>query len=339
MTRKRRLLLAALWFLGLVAIASGIEGPALNDAAPSPPPSGVEIQSKATPTSATVGDRIRIDLDISMPPGYQAEISPPEKQTGDFTILEFSPGSTESEKEGTPPSQSSSPQIGKRLHHHAQILAAVYKTGKFTFPPVQAKLRTDQGKTITVASNPVAIEIRTVLTEKDSNLKDLKKQAEIPDPFRWALWMGIVLALLMLGVLLRIFRKRYQRPKNLPKAPPQNLLDLAEGALHALLARGLPATGMEKQFYVQLSDIIKKILEAAYKISTIEQTTSEIMDMLRSKPALESGNMAQIESFLIRCDMVKFAKYIPSTNEHATARNDALQILKSCRQFAVASGE
>ena len=338
MTRKRRLLLAALWFLCLIAIASGVEVQALKDAPPSHPPSGVELQIKATPTIGTVGDRIRIDLDISMPPGYQVEISPPATQTGDFTILEFSPGLTESEKEGTASSQSSSPRSAKRMHHHAQIFTAVYKTGKFTFPPLQAKLRTDQGKTITVASNPVTIEIQTVLTDKDSNLKDLKKQAEIPEPFHWALWIGIVLALLILCVLLRIFWKRRKQPKNLPQAPPENLLDLAEAELHALLARGLPATGMEKQFYIQLSEIIKKILEAAYKISTIEQTTSEIMDLLRSRPTLKSESMAQIESFLIRCDMVKFAKYIPSMNEHETARNNALQILKSCRQFAVVSG-
>jgi hypothetical protein len=46
----------------------------------------------------------------------------------------------------------------------------------------------------------------------------------------------------------------------------------------------------------------------------------------------ESNGRVRIESFLDRCDVVKFAKYIPARSEHETATQDALKILEGVRE-------
>ena len=193
------------------------------------------------------------------------------------------------------------------------------------------------GKEITLSSPPLNIEIRSVLTDKNPKLKDLKKQVEISDSGRWIRWLIVALAACFLGtVIWRYWKKRRKRPVSFSPEEMRNLLDIAEEDLKKLLAQGLPENGMIKKFYVLLSEIVKRILESGYEIQTAEQTTSEIMDSLYRRPALEPENRKRIESFLTRCDIVKFAKYLPTTTEHEAISRDALQILENAKK-AVAS--
>jgi len=302
--------------------------PALVQTAPLPP--GVQVRIEATPKSATVGDPILLDLDILMPAGYRAEVLKPGNQAGDFSVLEFFPGPS------VPgPAQ---PQSDTNVHHRSRITAAVYGTGSFAFPPIQILIWTADGKKITASSPPVNVTIQSVLSEKDRELKDLKKQAEVPEPFPWLFWLTILLALAIVAFAAWILWKRRRKliPAS-PSIPARDLLDIAEEELRALLARGVPEGRAAKQFYILLSGIVKRILEAGYGIHTSERTTSEIMDDLRSRSAPAPDALGRIESFLLRCDLVKFAKYVPSKAENEAAAEDALWILENSRQLSVAS--
>jgi len=280
------------------------------------------------PEIAAIGDPLQIDLDIAAPEGYRVKVTEPEPQMGDFAILEFFPELTVNEQ-GIP--QEPIP-TGTLQHHRVRIVAAVYKTGEFIFPPFPIKLQTPDGEEITLSSPPLNIEIQSILIDKNPELIDLKKQAEISEPVRWILWLSIALAASFLGTIIWYYwRKRRRLPVSYSPEQIQNLLDLAEADLKELLSRGLPENGMVKQFYVLLSEIVKRILESGYEIHTAEQTTSEIMDSVHRRSDLEKENRERIESFLIRCDVVKFAKYVPSTAEHEAVSKDALQILEEVK--------
>ena len=330
-------LAAVLWILSPVLISLGTAGQAPQDATRAPLPPGVGIRTDATPKIATVGDPIRIDIDVTMPAGCRVEIPRPDAQAGDFAILDFLPGPVASSKRA---------QTGPLEHHRARIITAIYKTGKFAFPSLPMKLITAEGTEIALSSPAVDIEIESVLRDANPALKDLKRQAEIPEPAHWALWLILALGGLMLGaVAWRFSKRRRNRPS--PPAPDRDPLDLAAADLEDLLGRGLPDRAAAKQFYVRLSDIAKRILESGYAIHTTERTTSEIMESLQTRASLEPENSKRIESFLLGCDVVKFAKYVPSKIEHAAASKDAFEILAEARkarsagrgQAAVESGD
>jgi hypothetical protein len=313
----------------LLLITLGAWAQTTPDSAIPPLPPDIDIRAGASPKAATVGDRIQIDLDIAMPQGYRAEIPKPDTNAGDFSILDFFPGPAISAAGKSP----ASPQPGTPVHHQARITVAFYKTGKFVFPAIPIKIKTADGKEISAKSPPVDIEIKSVIANKNPDLKDLKKQAEIPEPTRWLLWIILAAsACLLSAIAWYLWKRRRERPEPLTPAQTQNLLDLAEAELKNLLARGLPESGSEKQYYVLISEIAKRILEAGYGIHTAEQTTSEIMDALNRLAVPGPEESTQIESFLLRCDVVKFAKYIPSKTEQETVSQDALRILALARK-------
>jgi hypothetical protein len=306
-------------------------------------PGGVEIKVQAQPLKATVGDPIQIDLDIALPTGYQATLPRLGSQLGDFAILQYYPGPdmpTASGPQSAPPAGAgTAPGAETPAHHRARIVAVLYKTGDFDFPPVEVALRAPDGKKFNISSRPVKIQIQSLL-DKDPQLKVLKKQAEIQEPVRWLLWLTLAFLLITLAALAWWLYQRRRHPAfSMPSQPKVDPLVLAEADLRALIGRGLLESGFVKQFYVILSDIIKRILEAGYGLQTVEKTTSEIMQELHCSPAMAEAaeNLERIESALFGCDLVKFAKYLPSRSENDDAVAAAFQILDSVKKLKSAS--
>jgi hypothetical protein len=327
--------------LTLCSLAPALRGQQGSSPAGLPP--GVELKIEARPRVATVGDPIRIDLDFALPQAYELQFPSLPAQMGEFTILQTYPGPVIPVAQQPGGGQSSPPagapvtkDAGVR-HHQARIVVAVYKTGDFEFPALTFGLRDASGTAVQISSPVVQIRIESVLGAQDLNLKDLKKQADIAEGFPWLFWLAVGLAatLLALGAWwwLRRRRRSHPIPTVRPAADP---LDLAEAQLRTLMGRNLLEKGLVKKFYVELSEIVKTALEAGYGIQTFEKTTSEIIDALSRSPgsgslASEPETLELIETFLLSCDMVKFARYVPSHVENDAAVKRAFQIILACR--------
>jgi len=303
-------------------------------------PPGVAVGIQAQPLQATVGDPIQIDLDFSFPRGYRLEFPRLAGQIGEFAVLETFPGPDL--PPGQPPGKApaTAPAAGpdsREVHHPVRIVVAAYRTGDFEFPALPFVLRDAAGTELQISSPSVKIRIDSVLQEADPRLKDLKRQAEIEEPFRWLWWLaiGALACALCWLVWWRVMRRR--RPASAPFVSPEvDPLDAADAELRDLLARGLLEKGMTKQFYVRMSDIVKGALAAGHGIQTIEKTTTEILAVLVAAapdPAAPSDpeGLRHIEQLLLSCDLVKFARYLPSGAENDEAVKGAFQVLSDCR--------
>ncbi len=335
-SRQGGKLLAGTFILSLLA-AAPCPAQSTTAASPAAPP-GVELRLNAEPQKATIGDLVRIDLDLTLPKGYQVRLPQLGTQAGDFSILEVFPGPTVPDLAPSPASSpaktAGGPEPSGASHHHARIVVAAYKTGELTFPSLQLSLRDPAGKESFLSTPPARIQIQTVLSEKDQNLKDLKKQAEIPEPSRWLLWLALGLVALILAALAWWFCRRRSRVSEVAFSGPQlDPLQLAEAELRDLLGRGLLEKSLVKQFYVALSDIVKRILEAGYGIPAIEKTTDEILEALRAEdsPPVPLEELDSVAIFLGACDLVKFARCIPSQAESDQAVQGAYRVLLLCR--------
>jgi hypothetical protein len=310
----------------------------------SPQPKGVEVRLQVNPEQATVGDPIRFDFDITVPPGDQVQFPQVSGQLGDFVILESyqgpsvpDPGASSGVSHQAPVSS----QPGQALHHRARIIAAVYKTGEYTFPPITWTLTEQSGGKASLSTPTRKVRIQSVLTGKEESLKDLKKQAEIPEPVRWLLWLGIALLLVILGIVSWWLWQRRRRPSMaFPSNPHLDPLQLAESELRDLLARGLLERGLVKQFYVIFSDTLKKMLQAGYGVQTYEKTTAEIISELQmdQQRRVQADEFRRVETLLTACDLVKFARSMPSKADNDTAIKSAFEVLAACRERGATRG-
>ena len=118
-----------------------------------------------------------------------------------------------------------------------------------------------------------------------------------------ALFIGLCLWLVRCWLRQRLKKKTSVLSPVLP-------WDAAHARLEKLHALNLPAQGRIKEYYIELSDIVRRYIEDRFSIHAPEMTTEEFLYSLQSSNSLSSAQKVFLKEFLNECDMVKFAKYL-----------------------------
>lgn len=139
------------------------------------------------------------------------------------------------------------------------------------------------------------------------DIRDVKPPVEFPA--RW-IFLLIGLGVILLLALAYFFYRRYRsRPKK--SAPVKTPWEKAYERLDALLKSDWLATGEWGQYYLALSDIVRRYFEERFNIRAPEMTSEEFLASLRDFTGLTDDSRALLQEFLTASDMIKFAKYSP----------------------------
>jgi len=198
--------------------------------------------------------------------------------------------------------------------------AAVYKIRPFvvTVSPKIFRAQSDEGRDSFVAgpiyfANPAAREPVTGAMESDP-------QKDLP-PLSWKLVGWVAAALLAAGLLVSGFwflaRYLVRRVKEHRMSP----IERAWVELDRLLKKGLPGRGRYKDFYVELTMVVRRYVQRKYGIQAPHLTTEEF---LRNHRIIELSNnrISELRAFLESADMVKFAG-VEATPEMADAATES----------------
>jgi hypothetical protein len=125
---------------------------------------------------------------------------------------------------------------------------------------------------------------------------------------------GAVLALLALW----LYGWWTRRPKHVPEAPKIPPWITAIEELHEIRESGLLGEGRTGEYFDRVSDCLRKYLGARYGFDRLDRgydgldtTTGEMLDLLRRiRPPIPG--LARIKAFLDDCDLVKFARLVPT---------------------------
>jgi len=95
------------------------------------------------------------------------------------------------------------------------------------------------------------------------------------------------------------------------RAGRRSAYDVARAELDALLREGRPSAERMDPFFVALSSIVRRYVEARFQLRSPELTTEEFLDVLLSSPELSGAHQELLQDFLRRADLVKFAHHVP----------------------------
>ena len=146
----------------------------------------------------------------------------------------------------------------------------------------------------------------------NDDIRPLKDVVEIGGRFPVA--YIVILVLITLAVLIFIYFKNKKKAEEKPVSPPGPAEEIARDALKALREMMLIEKGLIKEYYIRLSDIIRTYIENRYRIFSMDRTTWELFQEMKSK-RIERSHADKINYFLEDCDVVKFAKYTPDQKE------------------------
>ena len=133
-------------------------------------------------------------------------------------------------------------------------------------------------------------------------------------------WPWILLAIALLALIIFVYLK-WLRHGKLPLVPVKKPVPpyvLAIEKLNALQQKKLWQQGAEKEYYTQLTDILRGYLYGRFGINAMEMTTPQILAKISDTD--EAKEFASfVNSVLKEADFVKFAKAKPAAPENELA--------------------
>lgn len=296
--RFGRLVAAAGWLALALAGATAAAEPA-------------KLTLEIVPREAAVGDPLRATVVLELPEG--TPIEPPDlgASIGPLGVLA---GSWQG------------PVVaGGRARWTWSGSVAAYEVGALEIPPVTVTIPGADGPTA-VRSEAVALEIRSVLPPEEAQegsqpeIADLKEPAAVPPDYRaFRAALAVLGALLVLAAIAWWLHRRYAAKLAAVAAPDDPFRRVpphvwAYEELQRLLDRRLAEEGHADLFFAEVSRILKRYLGGRYRVELMEHTTAELSALLREAGA-PAGPVAEGRVLLEQCDLVKFARRIPTAEE------------------------
>lgn len=282
----------------------------------------VYLNVKIDKNTVTIGDRIKYEVVLEYDDGIEIESPRIAENLVEFEIKDYGTEGPRKIK-------------GARWISRTYYIVTTFATGEFIIPSLKIRYKDLDGKEGEAISGEIKINVKSIRRRPDDkdDIRPLKGPVEIKE--RFSIWPLILLVLLFIaGISIFIYFKKKRHIDQIPLAPPRPPEEIAMEELRALLEMQLIEKGMVKEYYIRLSDIIRRFIEARFKIFALDRTTWELYQEMRLK-RIKRLYVDRIRDFLEECDLVKFAKYIATQKEIEEAYNQAREIVEITKNNSI----
>ena len=121
---------------------------------------------------------------------------------------------------------------------------------------------------------------------------------------------------IIIGVILYFYLKNRKKKEEIAPTVVIPAHQIALQDISSLEDKKLWQSGKQKAYHSELSRIVRQYLSSRYNIHALEQTSGELINLLRNSRVTTVANIEKIEQILYLADNVKFAKYNPIEQEH-----------------------
>lgn len=155
---------------------------------------------------------------------------------------------------------------------------------------------------------------------KELQLSDIKPIQKAP--FSWKdllslLWIPLITLLLLaiLGTIIYLIIRKNRKGYFFTPPPVMPAHLRAMKSLDKIKADKIWQQERYKEFYTQLTDVLRRYINERYGINSLEMTSGEILSIIRTKSE-EDSVYENLKQVLTIADLVKFAKHKPYIDEN-----------------------
>lgn len=286
----------------------------------------VRVSVEVAPEPARLSDEPTLTLSIEYETGVDIQKPPFGEAFGDFIIRDF--------REPLP-----------ETRDDREILRQIYTleptvTGPLQIDPIAIQFTDNRpsgdGKAHHIETEALTVHVLSVVDSEAPSLDDLEGFADpvdLPPSNSWVGWLLCGLALI-LAVVLVVWR-RLRRKKRLTVERQRSPRELAVERLEKLW-RSETARADVKEFYVELTDIVRAYIEGTTGIHAPEQTTEEFLREIGIGKTFSLDERQRLRDFLESADLVKFAAHEPNANDMEEAYGRARRFVGAEQQEVAA---
>jgi hypothetical protein len=214
-----------------------------------------------------------------------------------------------------------------------QLTITAFDTGTYIIPSMPFY---GMDSVLLAETDFLTLSVYTLPVDTTLAIKDIKEPLSAPITIREII-PYIIGALLIFGLIVgAIFfiqhlnkRKKPELPKKEKPKIPAHIIALEK--LNELWQKKLYQSGYVKQYYSELSDIIRVYIEHRWDIAAMEMVSSEIIEAL-SVLDIPQDAMLKLKQTLFLSDMVKFAKANPLADESSACYQHSVDFVQMTKQ-------
>lgn len=292
-------------------------GPGLWNTTAAQASSEISVRSEINKGFVTIGERVRFTVLIRHSPEIRLLTVPEFPNPRDFEL--------KSVKDIPSRAEAGFVITGR------QFEVAAYGLGEFVIDEMPIQYADGSGKMAEVRTNRIYVTVESVdkSGKPKIDIRGIKGPVDLPVSLGGLFALAGALGLSGCAGLAWYF---WLRKKAAP-VPEETLLspyDEAYQALRRLFDSPLIREGKVKEYYFELSEIIRRYLERRFSFRATEKTTDEIAVEFKAIFLQETLKHA-IRRFLEDADIVKFAKYIPEPREIVDMNKRAMEVLEKTK--------
>jgi hypothetical protein len=280
---------------------------------------GVTLKAWTDSTSYEIGRWITLRIDGEMPARVDSLIPVVFDTLGPFEVLARK--ASPAELDGTVRRQS------------WKFRLITFDAGDVKIPSVPFAYRAAGDSLWQIARTlPLALAITTVAVDTAADFKDIKPPVDAPWtwndvlPYLIFLWAAAVIAALAF-LIVHYRKKRAAAPAPAVARTAVPAHEAAIAALHSLEERHLWQKGKVKEYYSEVTEIIRQYFELRFHVRALEMTTDEVLAGVKRIREADPV-VSDTSKLLITADLVKFAKYTPTPDENAEEMALAYSIVR-----------
>lgn len=304
-------------FLQLLLLGAFLLGVALPSVAQ------VTATARMDATRIMVGDQARLFLEVRKPDAAEKVIWPAIPDT--FNNLEI----VEKGKIDT------ATVAGATLYKQ-RLLITGFDSGLFKVPPFVFPVLPASGEQYTATTDSFGLLVQTVEVDTTKAFKPIKGVIAVPSSWRdyiVQIAIGVVAVLLIAGIIIYFIKRKKAAPKP-PPVPDETPHQKASRLLTELEEKQLWQKGKVKEYYIELTDVVRNYLEERFNTPVMELTTDEMLQKMQVNKALQPYR-DQMTTILYTADLAKFAKAQPTPAEHTDAMEKAKEVIEKSKPVIV----
>lgn len=290
--------------------------------------SPVSVQAKLDSVNLLMGNMTTVHLIVKQPKDLKGDF-PLLRQVRDTGVIPVCGDSVELRS----PSRVDTVVSGNSLTITYDVPVQAFDSGYYRLPEFAFVSNGD-----TAFSKSLSIKVVPVLAEANTPINDYASVSDPENPsiFDWVpdwvvdfWWLFLLLALAIVATFYAY--RRYRRVGTLlPKKPEPTPYELAVARLRELKENKLWEQGLEKEYYTELTDILRRYLYGRFGINAVEMTSRQILAAL-SKNKDTSDKRSYFRQILDMADFVKFAKVRPLPDDNVLALDNAVRFVEETK--------
>lgn len=225
---------------------------------------------------------------------------------------------------------------GDMVTYRQRLLITGFDSGVFKIPAFVFPVIPGSGNAYTVQTDSFALLVQTVPVDTTKAFKPIKGIIFVKTTWLdYLLYIigGIIFLIFFAFVIIYFIRNRKAKPSK-PQGPQESLQDYVLRLLGELEAKQLWQKKQVKEYYVELTDIVRNYIEVRFQAQALEFTTDELLEKTQMLKEMQPYHEL-LSVILHTADLAKFAKAQPLPQEHTDAMEKAKHFVTNSRPVVI----